>query len=287
MTKKKSKGTVKPKENSTDDTSKMQKILGHRVRIKHKNQRQKEFTTLIGEKEIVIATGVPGTGKSYLSIGKALELVQNKSNNYSKIKIVKPAVEAEENLGFLPGDLKEKLQPHLASSMDIIDKIIGEQNRIKMEDEGIISVEPLGFVRGKTLDNSIVIIEEAQNISPHQMKTLLTRIGKNSKYIISGDLGQSDRFKRFTDTGLYDIIMRLKTMDEIGLFVFNPEDIVRNPLISKILNKYGKDDNFIDLNIFDKPTKKEKNNEEEFKPNISKLNKLLINVKYKLYKLSI
>jgi hypothetical protein len=119
------------------------------------------------------------------------------------------------------------------------------------------------------------------------MKTLLTRIGKNSKYIISGDLGQSDRFKRFTDTGLYDIIMRLKTMDEIGLFVFNPEDIVRNPLISKILNKYGKDDNFIDLNIFDKPTKKEKNNEEEFKPNISKLNKLLINVKYKLYKLSI
>lgn len=235
----KTKPLTEPKDKPTAGTAEsLQRILGKKIRIKCKNHRQKEFANLIAEKEIIIAAGPPGTGKSYLSIGKAIELIQNKTNNFEKLLIVKPAVVAEEDLGFLPGDLREKLGPTLASSIDIIDKIIGRPNREKLEDAEIIVIEPLGFIRGKTMDNSIVVIEEAQNISPNQLKTLLTRIGKDSKYIISGDLNQSDKFKRFTETGLYDIFQRHGNVEEIGFFIFEAADIVRNPLISKILANY-------------------------------------------------
>lgn len=229
----------------------MQKILGSRLRIKCKTHKQKEFTNLIVEKEIVVAAGPPGTGKSYLSIGKALELIQNKTNNYERLIIMKPAVEAEENIGFLPGDLKEKLEPHLASSIDIIDKILGKGKRIALEKAEIVIIGPLGFIRGKTIDNSIVVIEEAQNLSPTQVKTILTRIGENSKYIISGDLNQSDKYKKFTQTGLYDIFQRLIHVKEIGFFVFEQEDIVRNPLITKILDNYD-EHYFNDAPLLDK-----------------------------------
>ena len=223
----------------------MQSILGKRIRIKHRGHKQAEFTDLIAEKEIVLAAGPAGTGKSYLSIGKALELIQNKTNKYDKLRILKPAVEAGENLGFLPGDLAEKLAPHLESSMDIIDKIVGIMNREKLVEMGIVSVEPLGFLRGKTLDNTILVVEEAQNISPEQMKTLLTRIGENSKYIISGDLDQSDKYKKVTETGLYDVFQRHSHMEEIGVFMFDKTDIVRNPLISKLLDNYQSTDKFM------------------------------------------
>jgi phosphate starvation-inducible protein PhoH len=255
-TKKVSKPEKKTHSSKTEDkptagaAEKMQKIIGKKIRIKCKNHRQKEFTKLITEKEVVIAAGPPGTGKSYLSIGKGLELVQNKTNNYERLLIMKPAVEAEENLGFLPGDLKEKLEPHLASSIDIVDKIVGESKRRSLEEEGVIVVGPLGFIRGKTIDNSIVIIEEAQNLSPNQLKTLLTRIGENSKYIISGDLNQSDRFRKFTQTGLYDVFQRHSEVEEIGFFVFNPMDIVRNPLISKILENYD-EHSFFDAPLYE------------------------------------
>jgi phosphate starvation-inducible protein PhoH and related proteins len=229
----------------------IQKILGKKLRIKCKNVRQKEFTKLILDKEIIVAAGPPGTGKSYLSIGKAIELLQNKTNNYERLLIVKPAVEAEEQLGFLPGDLKEKLEPHLASSIDIVDKLVGKANRVKLEEAEIIMVQPLGFIRGKTIDNSIVVIEESQNISPALLKTLLTRIGENSKYIISGDLNQSDKFRRFTQTGLYDIFQRLRTVPEIGFFQFEPEDIVRNPLITKILEHYDEQSAYHDAPLID------------------------------------
>ena len=147
-------------------------------------------------------------------------------------------MEAEENLGFLPGDLKEKMQPYLAASIDIVDKIIGKSNRIKLEEIEELIIEPLGFIRGKSIDNSVLIMEEAQNMSPAQMKTLLTRIGYNSKYIISGDMDQSDKYDRVEKTGLYDAMNRHRSINEIGFFEFNENDIVRNPLITKILSKY-------------------------------------------------
>lgn len=178
------------------------------------------------------------THNSYVAIGVAIELLQDEDTPYKKILIVKPAVEAEEQLGFLPGDLKEKLAPYLASSIDIVDKIMGKPHRIALENTEELSAEPLGFIRGKTIDNSVVIIEEAQNISPAQMKTLLTRIGSNSKYIISGDLDQSDRYDRVEKSGLYDAINRHSNIEEIGFLVFDNADIVRNPLIGRMLDNY-------------------------------------------------
>lgn len=215
-------------------------ILPIKYRLKCKNHKQKEFSNLITDKEIVIATGPAGVGKSFVAIARAIELLQNTSNQYKHIVLINPAVEAEEKYGFMPGTLREKLDPFVGSSIDIIDKIIGVDKRKKLEDEGVIIIGALGFIRGKTIDNTILIMEEAQNMSPHQMKTLLTRIGYNSKFIISGDLDQSDRYSDYKQSGLYDVINRHKNIDQFGFIVFNEIDIVRNPLITLILNNYKK-----------------------------------------------
>jgi len=215
-------------------------ILPTKVRLKCKNTKQKDFVNLIKEKEIVLCSGPAGVGKSFVAIAVALELLQDPTNSFNKILIVKPAIEAEENLGFLPGNLKEKLEPYLASSIDIVDKIIGEDARRKLEDSKELMAEPLGFIRGKSIDNSILIGEEGQNTSPSQMKSLLTRIGYGSKYIISGDMDQSDRYDDATKTGLYDAMNRHRNIEEIGFFEFDENDIVRNPLITKMVNNYKK-----------------------------------------------
>jgi len=214
------------------------KIIGKKINLKCKNTKQKSYANLIKEKEIIICSGPAGVGKSYVAIAIAIGLLQDGDNSFKKLLIVKPAVEAEESLGFLPGDLKEKMAPYLASSIDIVDKIIGESNRIKLEEAKDLKAEPLGFIRGKSLDNSVVVIEEAQNMSPEQMKTLLTRIGYGSKFIISGDMDQSDKYKRVEDSGLYDALCKHSNIPEIGIFEFDENDIVRNPLISKILMNY-------------------------------------------------
>lgn len=226
----------------TEKLKSVNKILPTKVRLKCKNAKQKDFVNLIKEKEIILCSGPAGVGKSYVAIAVALELLQDPENSFNRILIVKPAVEAEENLGFLPGNLKEKLEPYLASSIDIVDKIIGEDARRKLEDSKELMVEPLGFIRGKTLDNSILIGEEAQNMSPSQMKSLLTRIGYGSKYIVSGDMDQSDRYDDPIKTGLYDAMTRHRNIDEIGFFEFDENDIVRNPLITKMVKNYKKSD---------------------------------------------
>lgn len=216
------------------------KLLPSKFRLKCKNEAQKEFSRLITDKEITIAAGPAGTGKSYIAIGRAIELLQNSANPYNKIIISKPAVEAEEKLGFAPGTIREKLEPHLASSLDIVDKIMGKANRKKLEENDYLLIQPLGFIRGKTLDNSVIIIEEAQNLSPTQCKTILSRIGENSKLIISGDLDQSDRYNDVRQSGLYDLFKRHKNLEEVGFYEFQLSDIVRNPLISKLLSNYPK-----------------------------------------------
>jgi len=233
--------TSTPTQPTTKERS-VNKILPLKVRLKCKNTKQKDFVNLIKEKEIILCSGPAGVGKSYVAIAVALELLQDPDNSFHKILIVKPAVEAEENLGFLPGNLKEKLEPYLAASIDIVDKIIGEDARRKLEDSKELMVEPLGFIRGKTIDNSILIGEEAQNMSPSQMKSLLTRIGYSSKYIVSGDMDQSDRYDDGTKTGLYDAMNRHRNIEEIGFFEFDENDIVRNPLITKMVKNYKKPD---------------------------------------------
>jgi len=230
--------TVSTKSGTKIPTSKYFGIA-KKVQYASKTTNQKNYIKLIKEKEIIISCGPSGVGKSFIAIACALELLQNHTNPFKKILIIKPAIESEENLGFLPGTLHEKLAPYLASSIDIVDKIIGKSARKKIEECGILMAEPLGFIRGKTIDNSLLIVEEGQNISPSQMKTILTRLGSCSKFIISGDLDQSDKFKSVTQSGLYDIINRHNNIIEIGFLKFNDNDIIRNPLITKILNNYN------------------------------------------------
>ncbi len=203
-----------------------------------KNQQQKDFCRLIEEKEIIICSGPAGVGKSMLSIAKALELLKRKDNEFEKIIICTPAVEADEALGHLPGDMYSKIEPYIYSSLYLIKKLIGEEGLKHMMHKGYIEIIAFAYMRGINIDNAIVIAEEMQNATPRQVKTLLTRIGYNSKFIISGDLEQSDKFKKSEQSGLYDAIQRLAEVSEIGKFKFNESDIVRNKLISKILEKY-------------------------------------------------
>jgi len=235
MAKRKTNQTVKPTPTSVRAVN---KILSKKVPLKCKNVKQKQYATLIKEREIVICSGPAGVGKSYVAIAVAIQLLQDNAASYKKILIITPAVEAEENLGFLPGDLKEKLAPYLASSFDIVDKLVSKAKRIELEESEELIGEALGFIRGKSIDDSILIVEEAQNMSPSQMKTLLTRIGYGSKFIISGDMDQSDRYDSVEKTGLYDAMHRHSNIPELGFFEFDENDIVRNPLITKIVNNY-------------------------------------------------
>lgn len=208
--------------------------------FKCKTKTQKEFINLIHEKEVVIADGPAGVGKSYVAIATALELIKSTNTPYNKIIITKPAVEAEEEHGFLPGNMREKMDPFVASVLNIFDKLIGKSNRIALEANGALEVLALAYLRGVSIDNTIFILDEAQNTSPNQMKTFLTRIGENSKFIISGDLDQSDKYKYINQSGLYDITHRHKNIPEFGFIRFTNDEIVRNKLISKILNNYDK-----------------------------------------------
>ena len=168
----------------------------------------------------------------------AVDLLLDDTNSYEKIIIVRPAVEAEEKLGSLPGNLEEKLDPYIFPSYYLLNKIIGKEAREKLKQHDIIEVFALAYMRGMNIDNSILIFEESQNCTPSQMKLLLTRIGFNSKFFISGDVEQTDRYKDKRLSGLYDALNRFKGIDKIGVFEFENMDVIRNPLISKILNKY-------------------------------------------------
>ena len=176
----------------------------------------------------------------------AVDLLMDPNNHYEKLVIVRPAVEAEEKLGSLPGNLEEKLDPYIFPSYYLLNKIIGKESREKLKDAEIIEVFALAYMRGMNIDNTILIFEEAQNSSPNQMKLLLTRIGFNSKFFISGDIEQTDRYKDKKQSGLYDAIHKFKGVPDVGVFEFGDEDVVRNPLITKILKKY--DENRIEIN---------------------------------------
>ena len=228
----------------TEENSKMTKkdlinnIIGKKPRNKFLSDSQKEYYDILKESEITVCTGPAGVGKSYIAMKAAVELLMDPKNSYEKIIIVRPAVEAEEKLGSLPGNLEEKLDPYIFPSYYLLNKIIGKEAREKLKEHDIIEVFALAYMRGMNIDNSILIFEEAQNSTPSQMKLLLTRIGFNSKFFISGDIEQTDRYKDKTQSGLYDAVNRFQDMDGIGTYSFENKDVIRNPLISRILNRY-------------------------------------------------
>jgi len=211
-------------------------LYGKKFKLRGKNKKQKELISEIDKNQITFAVGPAGVGKSYVSVAKALELLANPENQYQKIYVITPAVTADEKLGFLKGSLEEKLDPFLFSTYYLMDKIIGKSNRKQLQEMRIVEPLAFAFIRGINIDNSIVIVEETQNTTSSQMKSLLTRIGYNSKFLISGDLEQTDR--KGDDNGLQDGIERTKHIDDIGYIEFSKKDIVRNPLISKILKEY-------------------------------------------------
>jgi len=228
---------------STEQTFKTKKdlitsIIRKKTKQKFLSENQKTYYETLIQNQISICSGPAGVGKSYIAMKCAVDLLSDPSTPFEKIIIVRPAVEAEEKLGSLPGNVEEKLDPYIFPSYYLLNKIIGKETREKLKEIEAIEVFALAYMRGMNIDNSILIFEEAQNATPNQMKLLLTRIGFNSKFFISGDLEQFDRHKDKTHTGLWDALKRFHNVSDIGVFEFGSSDIVRNPLISKILEKY-------------------------------------------------
>ena len=216
-------------------------VIKKRQKSKFLSDNQKEYYDILINNQITICSGPAGVGKSYISMKAAVDLLIDPNNSYEKIIIVRPAVEAEEKLGSLPGNLEEKLDPYIFPSYYLLNKIIGKEAREKLKEVEVIEVFALAYMRGMNIDNSILIFEEAQNSTPNQMKLLLTRIGFNSKFFISGDLEQTDRYKDKKQSGLYDALQRFNGISDIGVYDFKNAKNVRNPLISKLLNKYDEE----------------------------------------------
>jgi len=213
-------------------------VIKRKQKNKFLSEHQEEYYNILINNQITVASGAAGVGKSYIAMKAAVDLLIDPNNSYEKIIIVRPAVEAEEKLGSLPGNLEEKLDPYIFPSYYLLNKIIGKDAREKLKESEVIEVFALAFMRGMNIDNSILVFEEAQNSTPNQMKLLLTRIGFNSKFFISGDLEQTDRYKDKKQSGLYDAIQRFKDVRDIGVYDFRDAKNVRNPLISKILGRY-------------------------------------------------
>ncbi len=208
--------------------------------IKPKTIGQKRYCNMIADNTITIGVGPAGTGKTYLAVAMAVTAFRSKQIN--RIILTRPAVEAGEKLGFLPGDLQSKVDPYLRPLYDALFDMLGAETYQKYVERGNIEVAPLAYMRGRTLDDSFIILDEAQNTTSEQMKMFLTRLGFNSKMVITGDITQID-LPRGAKSGLKDCIKILKNIDGIGSCTFDERDVVRHRLVQDIIKAYAKYEN--------------------------------------------
>jgi len=215
--------------------------------FKPKTLNQRVFHDIISDDDtqLVLCHGIAGTGKTYVSIYKALQDVLRRGTPYDKLIIINPTVDVgnEDKLGFLPGELSAKIQQYNESTFTILDKIIGKARAGKMIQDNKIEMGVLNFLRGTDLENCYVILDEAQNVSPMQIKTLMTRISENCKMIIQGDMSQCDKYKtngvtNYEKSGFYDVWNRLQNVKGVNHMAFSREDCVRHPLVKRILKTY-------------------------------------------------
>ncbi len=205
--------------------------------IRPKTNSQIKYFNLLEKNSIVFAMGAAGTGKTYLAVAYGIKLLKSKKIN--KIIVTRPIVEAGENLGFLPGELKEKVDPYLIPIYDAFNDIVGKETLEKYLDKGIVEIAPLAYMRGRTLNDALIILDEAQNTTTTQMKMFLTRLGYNAKMIITGDESQID-LKSSIKSGIIQAMEILNDIDDIAFLHFESHDVVRHPLVSKIITAYEK-----------------------------------------------
>ena len=205
--------------------------------VKAKTLGQKKYCEAIRKNTITFGIGPAGTGKTYLAVAAAVTAFRSKE--VTKIILTRPAVEAGEKLGFLPGDLQTKVDPYLRPLYDALFDMLGAENFQKYQERGSIEVAPLAYMRGRTLDDSFIILDEAQNTTPEQMKMFLTRLGFNSKMVVTGDITQID-LPTGKKSGLKKVLRILKNVDDIEICKFTQKDVVRHRLVQEIINAYEK-----------------------------------------------
>ena len=208
--------------------------------IRPRGANQTAYMTSIRDKDLAFGIGPAGTGKTYLAVACAIDALENEQ--VRRIVLVRPAVEAGERLGFLPGDMSQKVDPYLRPMYDALYDMMGADRVTKLIERNIIEIAPLAFMRGRSLNESFVILDEAQNTSVEQMKMFLTRIGFGSRAVVTGDVTQVDLPNR-QESGLKNAIRILKDVNDIGFTHFSPKDVVRHPLVQRIVEAYAADDN--------------------------------------------
>ena len=232
-------------ESSADYTTseKSNEVIVHGVGgkiIKAQTVNQRKLVESMRQHDMVFAIGPAGTGKTYTGVALAVKALKNKE--VKRIILTRPAVEAGENLGFLPGDLKEKLDPYMQPLYDALRDMIPAEKLAQFIENGTIQIAPLAFMRGRTLDNAFVILDEGQNTTHNQMKMFLTRMGKNAKFLLTGDPGQVDLPRR-TTSGLKEALLILRNVEGVGIVYLDETDVIRHKLVRKIIEAYKEIDN--------------------------------------------
>ncbi|MBQ9773231.1 MAG: PhoH family protein [Clostridia bacterium] len=207
--------------------------------VKAKTVGQQQYIESIRKNTIVLGVGPAGTGKTFLAVAMAVKALREKQ--VTRIILTRPAIEAGEKLGFLPGDLQSKIDPYLRPLYDALYEMLGVETYQKLIEKGTIEIAPLAYMRGRTLDDSFIILDEAQNATPEQMKMFLTRLGFNSKAVVTGDLTQTD-LPRGQKSGLMAAVKILAGIEDIGIHYFSDRDVVRHRLVQKIIQAYEKYD---------------------------------------------